>query len=161
MDEGPNDWERQVELVTHEWKAAENPVPSKNSVRHSCCRIRTVFTTDCDWKTSHEQSMPAGDWTDLSRCAHVGNHGTTRFFRCFRPRDGTKRKMCVDQTRSPRRKRDGDHPEVVVRFAASFSTAKCKNSRFAKVGETLVFRGTCFYDFGRFLHLGGKDSPRS
>jgi hypothetical protein len=25
MDEGPNDWERQVELVTHEWKAAENP----------------------------------------------------------------------------------------------------------------------------------------
>ena len=21
--------------------------------------------------------MPAGEWTDLSRCAHVGNHGTT------------------------------------------------------------------------------------
>ena len=25
MDEGPNDWERQVGLATHEWKAAENP----------------------------------------------------------------------------------------------------------------------------------------
>jgi len=26
MAEGPNDWEWQVGLATHEWKAAEDPV---------------------------------------------------------------------------------------------------------------------------------------
>ena len=58
MGEGPNDWEWQVGLATHEWKAAENPVLTGLGAERIGVKPRSSDTRGPNhlWRSQHPKA---------------------------------------------------------------------------------------------------------